>query len=530
MTDNFRGTMTISAQSIEFEHLPLRKAFLKALAPAGRMEEDNKESNAAVVERSSKATHTRYSKPLFLREARIYANIQEELEHGLRATKRLRMSNDDEEEEVCCRIVSPKQLLQESGVVFQPAVNITTTDNQNDFSCQFLIQGCPRCKIFFTEDIQLIALKAIESTFCKYYRGYTNADVGTTSLFALSSLGDLLLNCRDDIDTMQNFHESLNWDGTTRQRIFLQRMLSPMVGYCLHCKDTFGKSVSCATLVDVLLQVKPIQPHILGALIQSLRILIACSLHIENKGDFTSLQINDLIDLITSHIERLTYITCDSIKMVFRCDNVNDAPHITNGKELMEQIKKESWWEIEASDMMTTRSKASGASFCDKSIRKIYHHLNRGRIENGDQDIIERLSHQPPIRHRRLLRSVRLQVLEQSLTDVEHKSRYLINNDENIHEKLQTATAILRYKKSFLTRIQKARSAAEKRICFWSEEDDMIQPKMRSSRISSGSSLFLKRDQVAQERCVVVCSLFASHLFSLAVKLHSTRIFSLLVC
>jgi hypothetical protein len=60
--------------------------------------------------------------------------------------------------------------------------------------------------------------------------------------------------------------------------------------------------------------------------------------------------------------------------MVFRCHNVNDAPFITNGKELMEQIKKKSWWKSAANDMMSTRNKASGASFCVKSISKIYHH------------------------------------------------------------------------------------------------------------------------------------------------------------
>jgi hypothetical protein len=216
--------------------------------------------------------------------------------------------------------------------------------------------------------------------------------------------------------------------------------------------------------------------------------------------------------------------------MVFRCDNVNDAPLITDGKKLMEQIKKESWWKREASDMMSTRSKASGAAsaapFSDKSISKIYHHyLNRREKENDDQNILERLSHQPPIRDRSLLRSVRIQVLEQSLTDAEHTSRYLVSNDDDIHEKLKTATAILRYKNSFLTRIRKARSAAEKRICHWSEEDELIQPEMRSSRISSGSSLFLKRDQVAEERCEMVCLLFASNLFRLAIHLHSIRFF-----
>lgn len=510
MAEKYRGALTITAKSMDFEHLPLRKAFLKALAPAGRKEEKNTKSKGAVLERSSRETHTRYSKPLFLREAHMYAKIQQEIENGLRGTKRTRMSYEEEEEELC-RFVTAKQLLEDSGVVLQPAVITTTTNHQNDLRCQFQTQGCPRCKNFRTEDIYLHARKAIESTFNKYYRSCTNAEVGTSSFFSLSSLGDLLLNCRDDISTIQNLCENLNSDRKMRQRIFLRRMLSPMVGYCLHCEDTYDKNVGGATLVDVLLQVRPFQPHILGALIQSFRILSDCRSHTENRGDFTSLQVNDLFDLITRHIEKLTCLTCDSIKMVYRSDGVTDSSLMTNGKKIMEQIKEEPWWQSEAMDMKNNRSKSySAAPLCDKSILKIFHQLNKRRKENGDQNILERLSHEPSSLDRSLLRSVRMQVLEQSLADVEQKSRYIVSSDDDIHEKVRTTTAILKYKKDFLAKIRKARSAVEKRICLWSDEDELLQPTMRSSRISR-DSLFLKRDQVAEERCVIICLICASN-------------------
>jgi hypothetical protein len=54
---------------------------------------------------------------------------------------------------------------------------------------------------------------------------------------------------------------------------------------------------------------------------------------------------------------------------------------------------------------------------------------------------MERLSHQPPMYHRRLLWSKRLKVLEQSLTDVEHKSKELVGDDEYT----RTASTILEY-------------------------------------------------------------------------------------
>jgi hypothetical protein len=54
---------------------------------------------------------------------------------------------------------------------------------------------------------------------------------------------------------------------------------------------------------------------------------------------------------------------------------------------------------------------------------------------------MERLSHQPPIHHRILLRSVRLKVLKQSLTDVEHKSKELVGDDEYT----RTESTILEY-------------------------------------------------------------------------------------
>jgi hypothetical protein len=146
--------------------------------------------------------------------------------------------------------------------------------------------------------------------------------------------------------------------------------------------------------------------------------------------------------------------------------------------------------------------------------------LNKRRKDNDDQDTMERLSHQPPILDRSLLRSVRMQVLEQSFTDVEQKSRYIASNDDDIHEKIRTASAVLKYKKAFLTKIRKARSAVEKRICLWSDADELLQPTMRTSRISSGS-LFLKRDHVAEERCVVIYLINASNLYRLAISLRA---------
>eukprot|EP00590_Aulacoseira_subarctica_P011145 CAMPEP_0172433044 /NCGR_PEP_ID=MMETSP1064-20121228/66252_1 /TAXON_ID=202472 /ORGANISM="Aulacoseira subarctica , Strain CCAP 1002/5" /LENGTH=61 /DNA_ID=CAMNT_0013180741 /DNA_START=13 /DNA_END=195 /DNA_ORIENTATION=+ len=55
-----------------FEPLPLRKAFLKALAPDICPQSSEKQQNVVIpkVARKRASTHVRYSKPMFLKEAR----------------------------------------------------------------------------------------------------------------------------------------------------------------------------------------------------------------------------------------------------------------------------------------------------------------------------------------------------------------------------------------------------------------------------------------------------------------------------
>jgi hypothetical protein len=140
--------------------------------------------------------------------------------------KRKKLNMTYEEEAVAPKsFVGAKQLLQECGIMLQPTMKSLTMSHQTNFCCLFLIQGCPKCNNFFTEDIQLTARRVIESKFFIYYTNYTNADVGTTSLFALSSLGDLLIYCRDD-----------RWGIAYTARILLANasVVQPSLMYC--CK------------------------------------------------------------------------------------------------------------------------------------------------------------------------------------------------------------------------------------------------------------------------------------------------------
>lgn len=495
-----QGSLTTTKQRSDFEQLPLRKAFLKALvsAPAGSVvsAEGEKKETVTAPERRRKATHIRYSKPLFLKEAQLYEDNKRELENELRGTKRLRKSYDDEEEEVC-RFVTAKHLLEESGIVLQPLM--TRSAGRGKRLCQFQRQGCPRCNVCNCEATPQTVNKAIESTLFKY-KNATTKD-GSTASFAVSSIGDLLLNFRDDIDTVQNKYGNKSWDGTIRQRQFLHRMLSPLVGYCLHCEDIIG--VVGASLVDILLHVKPFQPHVLSALILSFRSLTNCSILLTDTEDYSTILIQDLIDLITDHIERLASITCDSVLMVWRSDNSDTSPLITSGKELMEQIKNERWWKPDSVEMMNHSERASYSSFCDNSIIKIFHRLKNLSKENEQQVILTRLSHQPPIRDRTLLRSVRMQILQQSLLDQDDNNRFLVGRNNNFLNKGKATGFILGYKNSILMRIKQARSAAEKRISLLSDVDEQRHPKMRLSRISGGNLVSNTLiDNIAEERCV----------------------------
>jgi hypothetical protein len=501
MMEESQGSLTTTKHRSNFEHLPLRKAFLKALvsAPAGSVvsAEGKKKETVAARERRRKATHIRYSKPLFLKEAQLYDDNKRELENELRGTKRLRKSYDDDEEEVS-RFVTAKHLLEESGIVLQPLM--TTVADRGKRLCQFQRHGCPRCNICNSEATPQTVRKVIESTFFKYKNGTTND--GSTTSFAISSIGDLLLNFRDDVDTVQNNYGNKKWDGTMRQRLFLRRMLSPLVEYCLHCDDIIG--FVDASLVDILLRVKSFQPHVLSALILSFRSLTNCSLLLEDTEDYSTILIKDLIDLITSHIERLTSITCDSVLMVWRSDNSDTSPLITSGEELMKQIKNEQWWKPDSVDMMNHSKKASYSSFCDNSIIEIFHRLKNLSKENDQQVVMTRLSHQPPIRDRTLLRSVRMQILQQSLLDQDDNNRFRAGGNDSFLNKEKTAGFTLDYKKFILMRIKQARSAAEKRISLWSDVDEQLHPKMRISRISSGNLVSnMLVDNIAEERCVV---------------------------
>jgi hypothetical protein len=105
----------------------------------------------------------------------------------------------------------------------------------------------------------------------------------------------------------------------------------------------------------------------------------------------------------------------------------------------MERIQKESWCQSNIFDMMSTHSEASsGAPLCDKSIIKISHQINKRRKHIVEQDIMERISHQSTILDRPF---ARMPLLEQSLPVVEHKSREIVSDVENV----RTATTILEF-------------------------------------------------------------------------------------
>lgn len=75
-------------------------------------------------------------------------------------------------------------------------------------------------------------------------------------------------------------------------------------------------------------------------------------------------------------------------------------------------------------------------------------------------------------------------------------------------ERLRIATNILDHKKSCLTRTKKYRSAAVKRICFWSDRDELLQTEISISSDARGIPI-LKGSQIAEEKCVAVRLLFA---------------------
>ena len=426
----------------------------------------------------------RYSKPLFLKEAREYNShlkIEEEEKSGKRCKK---IVWDDEDNESFGRVVYAKQLLMESGIVFIPS---SSSENGLYGYCRLDRQTCPKCNKGCTEVINLDFVRCIiESRLSKY----TFNDREISPLFVVSSIADLLLNMRDDVNLSSSERcDTSEWDAIIRQRKFLRRMLSPLVGYCKHCDYLIG--CLTASLVDVLLRVQSFQPHVLYALLETLKTISNC-IRLDDE-DFSTLK-EDIFYRITRHIERVTCITRDSVKMVWTsfCGSSALPRFAITGEGLMHEVKKNG---LQDSDMELDHvsRKLLPLSPSNDILQTFL------RLTDGQKVLTDRLSHHSSRYDRILLRAVRMKMLQQLLLEPGGKLKPSVGDSPTTTRQSIAASIVnnVECRKSLLMRIRHARSAAEKHRNLRSDQlKEQEHLEMILSSCDKGE------EDVAEERCV----------------------------